>query len=122
MQNESKETCNLQPVLIEQKKETKKEPLKVSDYKILKDYAIKRGASNIQAYINKLISLGSAVVIIREHKKAVANNKAMVEAVAKQISTFVSMLVLNIPLTLVVCLGIVLMTFATKTIIKKSKN
>ena len=69
LQNVSKETCNLQPVLIEQKKETNKEPLSVEDYKILKTYAIKKGANNIQAYINKLISSGSATVIIQEHKR-----------------------------------------------------
>lgn len=69
----------------EQIKRTNKEPLSVSDYKILKKYAISKGANNVQAYIKKLISSGSASVIIREHKKAVSNNKAMVEAVQKQI-------------------------------------
>lgn len=39
------------------------------DDKILKDYAIKHNAKNIQAYINTLKSSGSAVKIICEYKK-----------------------------------------------------
>lgn len=46
----------------------------------------------------------------------------IVQSLITLVTTFVSMLTLNIPLTLIVCLGIVLMTFATKKIIKMSGN
>ena len=69
LQIETKETCKLQPSLIEPKREQKNEPLKVEDYKILKAYAIRYGAKNVQKYINKLISSGSAKEIIEDEKK-----------------------------------------------------
>lgn len=66
-QNEIKKTCNLQPVYKEQIKEQKNTTL-VEDFKILKEYAIKKGARNINAYINTLKSNGSAESIIKEYK------------------------------------------------------
>lgn len=68
--------------LKEQIKETNK-PTNVDDYKILKDYAVKHNAKNINAYINTLKKSGSDKQIIKDYKQAKANNKAMLEA-AKQ--------------------------------------
>lgn len=56
-----------------------KKPLKVEDYKILKNYAIQKGAKNLQAYINALIKSGSAEKIIANFKKSKANQEAMLE-------------------------------------------
>ena len=53
------------------------EPLKVDDYKILKNYAIKKGAKNIQAYVNALIKSGSAEGIIKEQKRIETNARFM---------------------------------------------
>lgn len=83
LQNESLETCNLQSHDIEPMKEPKKEPLKVEDFKILKTYAQKMGAKNINAYINKLISSGSAKDIIKEAKQIQANAKGMIAKAKK---------------------------------------
>lgn len=80
--NEIKETCKMQAPLIEQKKETNN-TTNVDDFKILKDYAIKHNAKNINAYINTLKKSGSDKQIIKDYKQAKANNKAMLEA-AKQ--------------------------------------
>lgn len=63
---------------IEQKRETKKST-NIEDYKILKKYADKRGAKNIQAYINALIKSGSAESIIKEYKQIQANAQGMIE-------------------------------------------
>lgn len=79
-QNESLEHSNLQPHDIQPMNEPKKEPLQVRDYKILKAYAKKMNARNINAYINKLISLGSAKNIIKEAKRIQAKADAMVNA------------------------------------------
>lgn len=46
----------------------KKEPEKVEDYKILKEYAIKNGAKNVGAYVNFLRKNGAAQDIITQHK------------------------------------------------------
>lgn len=73
----SQSTDIISPTLIEQIKEQKKEPLKVEDFKILKAYAQKMKAGNINAYINKLISNGSAKEIIKESKRTLANARAM---------------------------------------------
>ena len=51
-QNEIKETCKMQPQLIDQTKEPINELTSVDDYKILKDYAIKHNAKNNNEYIN----------------------------------------------------------------------
>lgn len=63
----------------EQKKETNK-PTNVDDFKILKDYAVKHNAKNINAYINTLKKSGSDKQIIKDYKQTKANNKAMLEA------------------------------------------
>lgn len=73
-------TDKMSDTLIEQTKEPINEPTNVDDYKILKDYAIKHNAKNIHAYINFLKKSGSDKQIIKEYKKASANNKAMLEA------------------------------------------
>ena len=67
----------------EPKKEQEKQPLSMEDYKILKQYAIKRGAKNIQAYINALIKLGSAESIIKEYKQIQANAQGMLAKAQK---------------------------------------
>lgn len=82
-QNECLETCNLQPHDIEPMREHKKEPLKVEDFKILKAYAKKMNARNINAYINKLISSGNAKNIIKEAKQIEANAMGMVAKAQK---------------------------------------
>lgn len=60
----------------EQKKELNN-PTKVEDYKILKDYAVKHKANNIQAYINALKKNGTSQKIITEYKQIENNKKAM---------------------------------------------
>ena len=45
-QNDTSQTDNLSPAIYEQKIEQKKEPEKVEDFKILKNYAESRGAKN----------------------------------------------------------------------------
>lgn len=65
--------------------EKKKEPLKVEDYKILKEYAQKHNAKNVNAYINTLKSNGSAKKIIAEYKRINANSQAMLNNTQKVI-------------------------------------
>lgn len=77
-QNDSSKPIKKIAPYIEQKRETKKST-NIEDYKILKQYATKRGAKNIQAYINALIKSGSAESIIKEHKQIQANAKGMIE-------------------------------------------
>lgn len=67
-QNDIKENAKMSLPYIEPKKEHKKEPIGVDDYKILKDYAIKHNARNINAYINALKQSGSADKIIKDSK------------------------------------------------------
>ena len=69
----------------EQTMEKKKEPLKVEDYKILKKYAQKHNAKNVNAYINTLKSNGSAKKIIAEYKRINANSQAMLNNTQKVI-------------------------------------
>jgi DNA-binding Lrp family transcriptional regulator len=45
------------------------EPSDIEEFKILKDYAIKHGARNVNAYVNVLRKNGSAAKIISDHKK-----------------------------------------------------
>ena len=66
---------NLSPTCKEQIKETKKEQTECikggnvySDDAILREYAIKHGAKNINAYVSKLKSTGSAAKILRDNK------------------------------------------------------
>lgn len=61
-----------------------KKPLKVDDYKILKNYAIKKGAKNIQAYVNALIKSGSAEGIIKEQKR-IEKNASFMESETKRV-------------------------------------
>lgn len=81
-QNDSSKPIKKIAPYIEQKRETKKST-NIEDYKILKQYATKRGAKNIQAYINALIKSGSAESIIKEHKQIQANAKGMIEKAQK---------------------------------------
>ena len=55
---------------IEQTKELNKRT-NIDDYKILKEYAISKGAKNIPAYINSLVRSGAAKQIIKELKNNV---------------------------------------------------
>lgn len=59
----------------EQTEFEKKESVKTEDYKILKDYAVKNGAKNIQAYINTLKKNGSAESIILKQKEKFAADR-----------------------------------------------
>lgn len=63
-QNEIKETCKMQPVYIEQKREQKKN----NEEEILINYAKQRNAQNIRAYITTLKNNGSAGKIINDFK------------------------------------------------------
>lgn len=82
-QNDTLKRDNLSHHEHEPKKEQEKQPLSMEDYKILKQYATKRGAKNIQAYINALIKLGSAESIIKEHKQIQANAQGMLAKAQK---------------------------------------
>nr|DAH61704.1 MAG TPA: helix-turn-helix domain protein [Caudoviricetes sp.] len=82
-QNDTSKRDNLSPHEHEPKKEQEKQPLSMEDYKILKQYATKRGAKNIQAYINALIKLGSAESIIKEYKQIQANAQGMLAKAQK---------------------------------------
>jgi len=62
-----------------------KEPLKVEDFKILKEYAQKHNAKNVNAYINTLKRNGSAKQIISEYKRIKANSQAMLNNTQKVI-------------------------------------
>lgn len=77
--NDTSKRDNLSHHEHEPKKEPEKQPLSMEDYKILKKYADKRGAKNIQAYINALIKSGSAESIIKEYKQIQANAQGMIE-------------------------------------------
>ena len=81
-QNDSSKPIKKIAPCIEQKRETKKST-NMEDYKILKQYADKRGAKNIQAYINALIKSGSAESIIKEHKQIQANAQGMLAKAQK---------------------------------------
>ncbi len=67
-QNDSLKDDKLSPHDIEPIKEPIKEPTRVEDFKILKNYAIKHGAKNINAYIKKLESNGSSKEIIENYR------------------------------------------------------
>lgn len=69
----------------------KKEPVKVDDYKILKDYAVKNGAKNVQAYVNSLKKNGFAENIIAKQKeKENADRRAAkeIEETSEMIATW----------------------------------
>ena len=80
-QNDKKEINNLITPYKEPTKEHKKEPIGVNDFKILKEYAIKHNARNINAYINALRSSGSAEKILQEHKQANRYNTGEIERI-----------------------------------------
>lgn len=67
-QNDTLKDDNLSLHDKEQTKEHKKEQTSVEDYKILKEYATKKKAKNIEAYIFTLKRNGSASSIIQEYK------------------------------------------------------
>jgi hypothetical protein len=62
-----------------------KKPLKVEDFKILKEYAQKHNAKNVNAYINTLKRNGSAKKIIAEYKRIKANSQTMLNNTQKVI-------------------------------------
>ena len=76
------ESENFAPPYIEQEKEQIKEQhvslknVSLEDYKILKNYAQKNGARNINAYINKLLSCGSGGEIIKAARQVKENSEA----------------------------------------------
>lgn len=63
----------------EQTKELNKKT-NIQDFKILKEYAISKGAKNINAYINALVKSGADKQIIKEQKQTINNQKAMLQA------------------------------------------
>ena len=77
-QNDTSKRDNLSHHEHEPKKEQEKQPLNMEEFKILKKYALRRGAKNIQAYINTLIKSGSAESIIKEYKQIQANAQGMI--------------------------------------------
>ena len=76
---------NLSPHEHEQTMEEIKEPLKVEDFKILKEYAHKHRAKNVNAYIKVLRKNGGAKKIIEEYKRINANSQAMLNNTQKVI-------------------------------------
>lgn len=64
---------------IEQTKELNKKT-NINDYKILREYAISKGAKNIPAYINAIVKSGASKQIVKEFKQKEANRKAMEQA------------------------------------------
>lgn len=78
-QNEILETCKMQPYKYEQTKELNKKT-DINDYKILREYAISKGAKNIPAYINALVKSGASKQIVKEFKQKEANKRAMEQA------------------------------------------
>lgn len=80
--NLSSQNDKMSSSYIEQKKELNKKT-NIEDYKILKAYAVSKGAININAYINALVKSGSAKEIIKNEKQKMANVKAMEANTAK---------------------------------------
>lgn len=74
---------NLSPHEHEQTMEKINEPLKVEDFKILKSYAKKHNAKNVNAYIKVLRKNGGAEKIITEYKRIKANSQAMINNTKK---------------------------------------
>lgn len=67
-QNDTLKGDNLSPHDSKPMNEPIKEPVKVDDFKILKEYAESKGAKNTTAYINALKKNGSAAKIIADFK------------------------------------------------------
>lgn len=78
--NLSSQNDKMSSSYIEQKKELNKKT-NIDDYKILKEYAISKGAKNIPAYINSLVRSGASKQIIKELKISVNNRKYMEKAI-----------------------------------------
>lgn len=79
LQNETSETCNLQPPCNRTISEQEKEPVEMENFKILKEYAEQKGAKNITSYINALKKNGSDKKIIQDYKaKKAADNNALI--------------------------------------------
>ena len=76
-QNDNKICDKLTPHEHKQTKEPYNQPINVEDFKILKDYAIQKGARNINAYVNALIKAKQADKIILDIKRAENNARAM---------------------------------------------
>lgn len=74
-QNDTLKGDNLSSHVKEQIKEHEKEPVKVDDFKILKEYASSKKAKNVTAYINALKKNGSADKIISEFKEKQAADR-----------------------------------------------
>lgn len=73
-QNDIKKDDNLSVVHDkEQTMEHIKEPSRVDDYKILRDYALKHNAKNVNAYINVLRKNGSAEKILSDFRNKTNN-------------------------------------------------
>lgn len=83
-QNVSLNRDNLSHHDIEPINEYITEPARVDDFKILKEYAIKHGAKNINAYIAKLKSNGSANSIIQKYKIQIKNEDLLKEKNLKE--------------------------------------
>lgn len=69
-QDDIKQQDNLSPHEYNQLDKPINEPLEVEDFKILKDYAVRHNAKNINAYINALKKNGTAKEIIQQVKNA----------------------------------------------------
>lgn len=78
--NLSSQNDKMSSSYIEQKKELNKKT-NIDDYKILKEYAISKGAKNIPAYINSLVRSGASKQIIKELKISINNRKYMEKAI-----------------------------------------
>ena len=85
-QNGIQKTDNLSDAHVhEQIREQKKEPVRAADFKILKGYAIKQGAKNVNAYINALKKNGSASQIIKKFKEKEAADRYAEHQILKTI-------------------------------------
>ena len=80
-ENECFKKSDIDLSIITNKTEKIKEPIGVEDFKILKEYAIKHNARNINAYINALRSSGSVEKILQEHKQANRYNTGEIERI-----------------------------------------
>lgn len=79
-QNDAKECDNLSLHDIEPVREHEKQPaevFEVENYKILRDYAIKHGAKNVQAYINALKKSGNCREILDSYKAVKKSSECM---------------------------------------------
>ena len=93
-QNDIKEDDNLSHHDKNRKENIIKEPVSVDDFKILKEYAEKKGAKNIGAYINALKKNGADKDIIKKHREKISADKQALKAVQetqKQIKEFEEM-------------------------------